>query len=111
MVQVHSRQKVLKTPPQPKKAGCSGVHVSSLLVGNINRRIMIQAGQGKSTRSYLKNITKTRATGRHKALSSNPSTAKKRKKSRIFLALLGRDEEHRSSKPAWESSSFHCIEC
>jgi hypothetical protein len=44
-----------KTPSQPIKAGCSGVHLSSQYAGSINRRIVIQAGLGINTRPYSKN--------------------------------------------------------
>jgi hypothetical protein len=84
-VQGQPRQKVLKTPSQPIKAGHGGTHLSSQLCGNHKQEDCSPVWPMHKTRHYLKNnqskkgwgVTEECLPSKCKALSSNPSTAKK----------------------------------
>jgi hypothetical protein len=84
-------KKFARPPSQPIKSKklVVVVHTCHLSCGeSINRRITVQAGPSKNARPCLKNKTKKHGgvaqmiehLSKHKALSSNFSTAKKEKK-------------------------------
>jgi hypothetical protein len=79
-------QKVCKTPSQWKKAGHSGMPVISVRAGHMQSRsawakiktLSPKKAEQRGLESWLKRQSACLA--KHKVLSSNPSTAKKKKK-------------------------------
>jgi hypothetical protein len=55
-------KKNYQDPHLNKKAGCEGTHLSSQLVGSMNRRVSVQTGQGVNSRPISK-IRKAKIAG------------------------------------------------
>jgi hypothetical protein len=83
------KKKVHEIPSQRKKAGCGGRGIIPAVVRRLSRRLKVQSGPGKKPDPISK-ITRVKRAGsvtqevaclsnKHEALSSNLSTAKKKK--------------------------------
>jgi hypothetical protein len=91
-----AQKKISETPPQQKKAGCSGEHLSSQLWWEVQNKRFCSPGQsGQKIRPYLQNNHTKKSEGIAQAVegppskceapSSNPSMEKKRE---IMLITL-----------------------